>query len=91
MATTIDTAVPDDETPAATCPYCERPFRTERSRDLHVGKSHTEQCSTAEQDAYEAADEAEHDELFVFHMKVVIALGLLYSIGVIVYMVVLSL
>ncbi|MDY6817590.1 MAG: DNA-binding protein [Halobacteriales archaeon] len=90
MTADIDTAVPDGETPAATCPYCDRPFRSERSRDLHLGRSHPDQCSETEWGAYEAADEEERDELFFFHMKVVVALGVLYSVGVLVYMVVLS-
>jgi len=66
------------------CPRCDRPFRRERQRDLHLGEAH-EDLSEAEQDAYEAASEAESDELFFFHLKIVVALGVLYSSTVLLY------
>lgn len=66
------------------CPRCDRPFRTARQRDLHLGESHDD-LSDDEQSAYESAAEAESDELFLFHMKVVITLGVLYSVTVLLY------
>ena len=66
--------VPGGEEPAARCPYCERPFRMERSRDLHVGEAHLAEASEAEIDRYEEATEAEEDDLFVFHLKIVAAI-----------------
>lgn len=72
-----ETAVPDGETPAARCPYCDRPFRTERLRALHVGEVHADVCTDTERGAYDEAYEAESDELFVFHLKVMAALVLL--------------
>jgi hypothetical protein len=82
-----ETAVPPGETPAARCRHCGRPFPDEEGWALHVGEVHPEAVDAAEREAYEAADAAERDELFVYHMKVVVALGLLYSVGVLGYMV----
>ena len=66
--------LPAGEEPAARCPYCERPFRAERSRDLHVGEAHLAEAAEEEIDRYEAASEAEEDDLFVFHLKIVAAI-----------------
>jgi hypothetical protein len=66
--------VPGGEEPAAHCPYCERPFRAERYRDLHVGEAHPAEATEDETDRYEDAAEAEEDDLFVFHLKVVAAI-----------------
>lgn len=74
-----ETAVPPGETPAAVCPYCDRPFRTVRRCDLHVGAVHPDVCGPDERAAYEAAHEAESDDLFVFHLKVLFALGAVYA------------
>ncbi|RDZ47333.1 hypothetical protein C5B91_06625 [Haloferax sp. Atlit-10N] len=73
-----ETTVPDDETAAATCPYCDRPFRRERLRDLHVGDAH-EGLSDDETAAYEAAVEAADEDLFVYHLKVAGALGVVFT------------
>lgn len=82
--------VPEDETPVAECPYCDRPFRSERACGLHVGQLHDDACTDAEREAYEDALEAERDELFFFHMKVVGALALIWGGMGIVYMIVLG-
>ncbi|KTG10917.1 hypothetical protein AUR64_06990 [Haloprofundus marisrubri] len=84
-----ETSVPPGETPAAVCPYCERPFRRERQWTLHVGEVHSERegprdGSKGSGDAsfraqYDAALEAEAEDLFVFHLKVFAALGAVYA------------
>lgn len=61
------------------CSYCERPFRTAHQRDLHLGEVHPDALTDEQRAAHEAAVETEEDDLFLFHMKVVVALGLLYS------------
>lgn len=66
--------VPPGEEPAARCPHCERPFRSERLRDLHVGETHPDEATDDDRERYEAAREAEDDELFVFHLKIVAAI-----------------
>jgi hypothetical protein len=73
--------------PAARCRHCDRPFRSEDAWALHVGEVHPGALSDAEREAHEAADESEREALFVYHMKVVVALGLLYSTLVLGYMV----
>jgi hypothetical protein len=85
-----ETAVPPGEEPAATCPYCSRPFRDGGRCALHVGARHPERCTEAEQAAYESAREAEGDELFTYHLGVIAALGVVYALLVLAYMVVLS-
>ena len=84
---TPETAVPPGEEPSATCPYCDRPFRTDRHRDLHLGDVHDGRLEAAEREAHEAAREAEAEELFGYHAKVVMALGGIYSVLVILYMI----
>jgi hypothetical protein len=82
------THVPDGEEPAATCPYCDRPFRSEHARDLHVGERHDP--TDAERERYEAALEQERDDLWLFHARAVVGLGVTYTVTVILYMVVLG-
>lgn len=80
-----ETSVPDNETPAAQCPYCARPFRSEHLHALHVGEAHGEEYTEAEAAAYEAAYDDELDALFVYHLKVVAALVVLFFGFVYVY------
>jgi len=82
------TSVPSDEEPAATCPHCERPFRSPHARDLHVGERH--EPDEAERHRYEAALDEERDELWLFHARAVVGLGVTYTVTVILYMVVLG-
>lgn len=77
----------DHDGPVAECPYCERPFATSRARALHVGEAHTDRCTEEERAAYREADEAEVDDLFVYHMKAVITIGLTWAAFVLLYMV----
>jgi hypothetical protein len=85
-----ETSIPDAESPAAVCPYCGRPFRTGRRRTLHVGEVHGD-CTPEERAAYEDAREAEGDDLFVFHLKVLFALGAVYAAFVVLAVVAFSL
>jgi len=83
-----DVSVPAGEAPAGTCPYCERPFRTDHALDLHVGEHHDP--TEAERERYEAALETERDDLWFFHAKAVVGLGVTYAATVILYMAVLG-
>ena len=58
---------------------------------LHLGDSHRQASTDDERAAYEAAVDDEADDLFVFHLKVVGALSLLYAGYVLAYMIVLGL
>jgi hypothetical protein len=78
-----DTVVPAEESPEATCPYCERPFRRERFQVLHVVEVHPDRATETERAAYEAVVDEESDDLFVYHLKVLFALGALYAAFVI--------
>jgi hypothetical protein len=87
---TPETAVPPDATVAGSCPYCGRPFASTAARDLHVGEAHAAACSATERGDYETARDAERDALFYYHLRVVAALGVLYALTVLLYMVVLG-
>lgn len=78
-----ETSVPPGEAPAAVCPYCERPFRTERQHALHVGETHPD-CRQEERDAYQREVESESDDLFRFHLKVLFTLGAVYAAFIVV-------
>jgi hypothetical protein len=82
------TRVPEDDDPVAACPYCDRPFQGEHARDLHVGEAHDP--TPEERDRYEAALDVERDDLWLFHARAVIGLGVTYTATVILYMVVLG-
>ena len=77
--------IPDGETPSR-CPHCGRPFRTERLRALHVGDFHADACSADQRDAYRDALEAEREDLFLYHLKVVAALVAVYAFFLLTYM-----
>ncbi|MFC7226171.1 DNA-binding protein [Salinirubellus salinus] len=76
-----------EEPPVAVCVYCSRPFRRTRYYHLHLGVEHGEDLDATEREAYEAADEAESEELFVYHLKVVAALSTTWAVFVLGYMV----
>ncbi|WP_224332783.1 DUF7410 domain-containing protein [Haloprofundus halobius] len=96
-----ETFVPPGEKPVAVCPYCERPFKTERRCTLHVGEVHPDSdgahvSATSRDDPilrerYEAASEAEAEELFLFHLKVFVALGAVYAAFIVLAIVAFSL
>lgn len=85
--TTPETDVPPEETAAARCPYCDRPFSSERSRALHAGETHSDGLTEADAEAYEQARKEEEEELFGFHMKVFIAIAVIQIVIVILYMI----
>jgi hypothetical protein len=82
----LETVVYADESVAAVCQHCGRPFSSEQARDLHVGETHETAATDAEMATFEDAEENERDDLFYFHLRVVAALGVLYGVLVLVYM-----
>ncbi len=70
--------VPPDEEPAATCPYCGRPFKEERFAVYHVGVVHPAEATPEEQQDFEAAREDEEFDLMTFHVKAAAAVFLSY-------------
>lgn len=86
----LETLVREGESVAGACPYCDRPFATGAAYDLHVGEVHEDACSTSEHEAYADTLAAEEDELFYFHLRVVAALAVLYTVLVLAYMVALG-
>lgn len=82
MATTeavtdVEFDVPPDAEPVR-CPYCDRPFPSDRHRTFHVGVRHPDECTEAERAAYDEECDDEEFELFTFHVKVVVIVLLTY-------------
>lgn len=79
--------VPDE---AVVCSHCDRPFASTRQRDLHRGEVHGEALDDEARAAYEAAMEAERDDLWLYHFKAVVVLLAIYMATGLAYLVVLS-
>lgn len=77
--------VPVDESPSATCPYCSRPFRSERYVTFHIGVEHSDVCSADEREAFDDERDDEEYELFTFHFKAAISVFLVYFLFTFVY------
>ena len=84
------TDVPTGQEPAAACPYCGRPFTRESFRNLHLGEAHGDALTASEREAYAAAVDAEDEELFMYHLKIVAGIAVIYAFFVLAYMVVLG-
>lgn len=80
-----DLRIPDDETPVR-CSHCGRPFRSERLLALHCGDAHADDCTADQRAAYDEALEAEREDLFVYHLKVIAALVATYAFFLLSYM-----
>lgn len=78
-------AIPEDETPAARCQYCGRPFTDEEFHVLHLGEAHFEDCTDAERERYEDVYDEESHDLFTFHVKVVVTLLVTYFMFTYIY------
>jgi hypothetical protein len=85
-----ETAILGDPSPTARCPYCDRPFDTEQSCDLHVGEAHPDEATEAETAAYEKATAAEEQELWLYRLKLIVGLGVVYAVIALVYVTVLG-
>lgn len=72
-----DLEIPDGEDPLR-CPHCEYPFRTEQLRTLHLGVAHDDELDGAARERYEAEFDDETHDLFTLHVKLTIAIMLLY-------------
>ena len=77
--------VPDEAT-THSCPYCDRPFRTERLRQLHVGLDHPELIDDDERVAFQDAYLDENEEIGLFRLKVLAVLVLIYFSFLFVYL-----
>ena len=67
-----------DEGPETRCPYCERPFRSERFKTFHIGQEHDDEWTDAEVTVYEEEYDDEEFELFTFHVKILVLLLVTY-------------
>lgn len=67
------------------CPYCDRRFAREAYRDLHLGQEHGDRLDAAERAAYEAAHDAEAEEIRLFRLKALAVLVLVYFGFLVVY------
>ncbi len=67
------------------CPYCDRRFAREAYRDLHLGQEHEGRLDADERAAYEAAHDAEVEEIRLFRLKALAVLVLVYFGFLVVY------
>ncbi|AEN05385.1 hypothetical protein [Halolamina sp.] len=74
-----------DDSEAEYCPYCGRPLASEHLWALHVGEHHPDAMTEAETETYEAANEQESDDLFVFHIKVMAIITLVTFVFIYTY------
>lgn len=81
----IEFEVPVDETPASRCPYCDRPFKSEETKVLHVGNRHANECSEEELSAYESARSDEEYDLISFHLVAATSIFLVYFMFTFIY------
>jgi len=70
---------------ASECPYCDRRFARAAWRDLHLGLEHAERLDDGERAAYEAAHDAEAEEIRMFQLKALAVLVLVYFGFLLVY------
>lgn len=77
--------VSTDETPATTCQYCGRPFRSERYATYHLGVAHSDELSEDERTAFEDERDDERYDLFTFHLKAAITVFLTYFMFTFIY------
>ena len=75
--TDLEYDVPNGEI-AVTCPYCQRPFRTETLAIYHIGFAHEELCTDEERAMFEAEREDEEFDLFTFHVKAAVSVFMVY-------------
>ena len=85
-----DVRLSDSHKNVQQCPYCDRPFSSDRTHDLHLGEKHAEQLGETERVRYEDASEEEEEEIFIFHIKMVVLIGILWAAVVMLYMVFVS-
>lgn len=81
----VKTVVPADESPSAHCPYCGHPFATEELCALHLGERHRDDWTDEQRERYESAYDAESNQLFIFHLKVIGALVSIFFLFTYVY------
>lgn len=72
------------------CPYCDRPFSSDRTHDLHLGEKHEQRLAESERTRYEDASQEEEEEIFIFHIQMVVLIGILWAAVVMLYMVFVS-
>jgi hypothetical protein len=90
LVASLETRSREGESPVASCAYCGRPFADQSAHDLHVGEVHDGVATDAERASAGDAAAAERDELFYFHLRVVGAIAVLYTVLVLLYMIALG-
>ncbi|MFB6185373.1 MAG: hypothetical protein ABEI06_09680 [Halobacteriaceae archaeon] len=81
----MTTKITVEKSPACLCQYCDRPFKTQHLHDLHLGEEHYDQLTEDELAAYQEALRIEKNDLFIFHLKVIASLVLLFFAFVYLY------
>lgn len=76
--------VPPDA-PAHDCPYCEAVIPTDELLTLHVGIEHEDRATEAELEAYEDTFERESNQVFIYHLKVIVMVVAIYFVFLFTY------
>lgn len=76
--TTVQTAVPVNESSATVCQYCGTPFPTDTRLALHRGLKHWPELTETERDAFRAAQADERDALRSFRVRALAWIVILY-------------
>ncbi|MDZ7730270.1 MAG: hypothetical protein U5K37_03995 [Natrialbaceae archaeon] len=77
--------IPPGEEPAARCPYCNRPFSSERLETFHVGRRHEAELTDEEQARFEEATDEEQYDIFTYHLKAAVSVFLVYFLFTMIY------
>lgn len=76
--------VPPDA-PAHECPYCEVVLPEQELLELHVGVEHEDDATDAELEAFEDTFERESNQVFIYHLKVIVLVVAIYFIFLFTY------
>lgn len=76
--------VPPDA-PAHECPYCEAVLPERDLFELHVGVEHENEATDAELEAFEDTFEQESNQVFIYHLKVIVLVVAIYFIFLFTY------
>lgn len=76
--------VPPDA-PAHDCPYCEAVLPEQELLELHVGVEHEDEATDDELEAFEDTFEGESNQVFIYHLKVIVMVVAIYFIFLFTY------
>lgn len=67
------------------CPYCVAVFPQEELRDLHVGIDHEDVATEDELETFEDRYERESNDVFIYHLKAIALVVVIYFVFLFAY------